>query len=127
MLREVSDEGGRPESQNEKVEVCKERSGNEVWTDTGGWVAEEEMEKKKREAERGRRLKGMKAAKQGDELKQDTLHSRALSLFPFFLSVLHIFPQLNKGWRTHNYQSLFDPDDGCEEGSAREECVQLRD
>lgn len=58
-------------------------------------------------------MKGMNAPKHRDELKQDSHHSCVHSS----LSALHIFPELNKGWLTLYYQSLFDPDGG-EAGSA---------
>lgn len=90
---------------------------------TGGWMAEEEVEKKKTGRKR-HEMKGMKAPKQRDELKQDSHHSCVLFFsLSFSLSVLHIFPQLNKGWLTHNYQSLFDPD-GCEASSTGEDACE---
>lgn len=62
-------------------------------------------------------MKGVKAPKQKDELKQASHHSCVLF---FSLSVPHTPPELSKGWLTHYYQSLFDPD-GCEAASAEDD------
>lgn len=64
-------------------------------------------------------MKGMKAPKQGDELKQHSLH--ACVFFFFFPSLCSTYFQSSiKVDLTHYYQSLFDPD-GCGAGSPRED------
>ena len=94
---------------------------------TGGQDGGEEVVERKKTGKKRYEMKGMKSteAERWVKARHPPLISLSLSL-SLSLSALHIFPELNKGWLTHYYQSLFDPD-GSEADSAGEDVYNSED